>query len=68
MMESGGKREGGQLLRRAEAACGGEAGPEAAERIEKPLAPPEDSPSDYPVRVASLRRLVSVRPSWQPRS
>lgn len=51
MMESGAKREGGQLLRRAEAACGGEAGPEAAERIQKPLVSPEASPSDYLVRV-----------------
>lgn len=68
MMESGAKREGGQLLRRAEAACGGEAGPEAAERIQKPLVSPEASSSDYLVRVTSLQLLVPVRPSWRPRS
>lgn len=39
-----GEREGGRLLRRAEVACGGEAGPEAVERsgllTQRPVGPP----------------------------
>lgn len=63
-MTGKGEREGGQLLKRAEASCGGEAGPEALERSAKRLAHPAACRSDHPVPVTSLRLSDPVGPSW----